>query len=174
MIFSTVVGVAGIWLIGWVLRVLSNTATAGSVTISFGATTIYVAAAAALIFLSIVLANVWEFFVRPLYQSNIVHGRDVFLVSNVLGHALNFKLDPHISTLAAAFSAGANALVALMLVSLELFIAIAKVFSFVLKPFSSLLLRRFYESNQGVLTIVAVGGGALAKLGQELVKAAYQ
>jgi hypothetical protein len=175
MIFSAVAGIAGLWLVGWLLRVLTRTATAGSVVLSIAATAIYISGVATLICLSIILANIWEFLVRPLYQSNIVHSANLIEVSlPVWGHAYKFNLDPHISTAAAAFSAGSNVLVALMLVSLELFVGIAKMFSFVLKPVSSLLLRRFYESNQGVLTVIAVGGGALAKLGQELVKAVYQ
>jgi hypothetical protein len=47
---------------------------------------------------------------------------------------------------------------------------ISKLFRPVIKPVISLLLYRFQESKKGVLTLVAIGGGALIKLGQQAIK----
>jgi hypothetical protein len=59
----------------------------------------------------------------------------------------------------------------LIILSVVLFFGLAKLFSFILKPICSLLLQRLYESKQGVLTVLAVAGGTVAKLLQELAKA---
>jgi hypothetical protein len=58
----------------------------------------------------------------------------------------------------------------LLLVLPQVGFASSKLFRAFLKPCASLILQRFYESKQGVLTTLAVAGGALAKMIEEALK----
>jgi hypothetical protein len=79
-------------------------------------------------------------------------------------------VDRFINQMVLSFSIGSQSLIFLIVFGMRFFFMFAKLFKLVLNPITSLLLQRFYESKQGVLTIIAVFLGGFAKLIQELTK----
>jgi hypothetical protein len=171
MLLSLAVSVVSIWIIGWLLRTLVDVSGYRAVIRFVFLTAVYVSCLTMMLIVSILLVHFYEYSVRPLYTPNIVHSKySTDIVINELGLQHEFHLDQFITGMTLVFCVGSNIIALIVFLGVQLFIIAAKLFSFALKPACSLLLRRFYESKKGVLTVIAVGCGALATLLQELVK----
>lgn len=173
IVIGVTTGVIGVRLQGLVLRLLVRQDGAGAILAAVSATLVYVAVVTIMIATGVVLANLYEFHVRPLYQQNIVR------LQPPLEYALRiparvtpvvWQLDRGVTIGAVLWSAGPCLVPLGFLLVPQAVFTVSKMFRAVFKPILALLLGRFYESKQGILTTLAIGGGAFAKLAQETVK----
>jgi hypothetical protein len=164
--------VAGIVLQEALLKRLSRTDTGLSVLFACSATFAYVWGVFVMILVSALLANFYEFSVRPLYQHHIVRlpGTQVTLHASILGATWSMPADRVVTIFALSWTTGLCLLPVLALILPQIVFAFSKMFGVFLKFFVSGLLERFYESKQGILTTLAVAAGALSKIIEETLK----
>ena len=165
------VGIFGLKIFGTLVSFLQKTSSGASVYISVFATILYLAFAIFCIYTCIFLSNIYDLYVRPLYQSNIVAPKES--IDTIVGIGpLRFPYRDSflVSRTSGAMAVGALLPSALLLAGSQFFFGFSKVFSSIVKPVTSFFLQRFYESDKGILTTIAVFGGALGKLTQEVVK----
>jgi hypothetical protein len=154
------------------LKRLSRTATGLSVAFACGATFVYICAVFVMILMSAILANFYEFSVRPFYQHHIVRIPEAQFTfhTSISGATWSMAGDKVVTIIALSWTSGLCLASVLSLVLPQIGFSFSKLFSVVLKPSVSLILERFYESKQGVLTTLALAGGALSKMIEETLK----
>jgi hypothetical protein len=171
MLLSLLVGLVGLHLARWIALSLLKGSNALLIAKLILMSTAYVVFAVFSVIVSIAVANLFEFHVRPLYTRSIFPSQTAYDFKwEIFGREINMHVDKFINDGVLAFSVASLSLIFLIVFGMQFFFIFAKIFHFALKPVTSLLLQRFYESKQGILTVIAVTLGALAKLIQELTK----
>lgn len=129
------VSIAGIVLQEALLKRLSRTDTGSSVLFACGATIAYVGIVFVLILLSALLANLYEFSVRPLYQHHIVRlpGTRFTLHASLLGATWSMPADKAVTIFAVSWTTGLCILSVLALILPQIVFAFSKLFRVFLK-----------------------------------------